>query len=924
MKSSRRPDYSARVPEAPQASSVQSAPSARADFREAVRAHHELVYRISYRIVGNHEDAEDVTQEVYLRLLRDAEALGRVISQRAWLARIAVNCSRTLLRSSKQRTRREQRWARQRELGREPEEPSMENRATVTRAIDTLPKKLWLPVVLHYQEGLKYREIATVLDCPEGTVAKRISTAKARLRDTLRHGGLAVLLPGLEASLAERPEISVPAGLPERLYRIGDSVAAAGAASALAGVSGMLAPRGGIAALRWGAATAFGLVAIALCLYWGGFFPGESGASGASGGGSVESSSASSGHAAATASDATGALSGAATAVDESGPAAVPTPHSMAAPLLYHGRVSDERGHPVVGATVALIERGVSAGRVEMQTDERGEYRMLGAAPAAAATEGAQFGFVTEPAEQDSTARVGRLRARGAAGEKNAASRGAGSAISMGAPGGAMIGVAVTQPLLLRVTAAGFVGQDSDSFASIDEPRRIDFTLLRTAELSGYVVAEDGRPIIGAQLHIVARSATSSVHSITTATVSEESGRYRFTELDLGTYLILADSPDHGPQFSIAEAGDRNVNFTLISSGALRARLSDEVGRKPPSIEGRLHDGERFVAYAISDRDGELEFADVPAGKYRLFVYRGALPLATREITIGGDGEPALAVTVPSGAVVRGVFRARDSKVAVTGYQVRLLWRGAGANPEHRWQTATVASDGSYAVTGLPPGEYRVFVTHGSRFARQTLPWGEPVTVMEGREQRLDLDLRALRAERREIQLTQADGTVAPRRFVRISLQDPSGSVEVASVVSGAQGQLNIALPNGVYRLWSYGMADRDSIPMVVDEGSAIISVTLPSAVPESEQDEALETLRPSAIEQYILHQKCDLAAVVRWFAAANVAVEAADPWYSNASNGRKLAPQRLPWPGFLSYLKRSGKVPVAVDGDIVRLGFAD
>ena len=52
------------------------------------------------------------------------------------------------------------------------------DREALDRALSELPEELRLPVVLHYREGLKYREIAEALECPQGTVATRVANAK--------------------------------------------------------------------------------------------------------------------------------------------------------------------------------------------------------------------------------------------------------------------------------------------------------------------------------------------------------------------------------------------------------------------------------------------------------------------------------------------------------------------------------------------------------------------------------------------------------------------------------------------------------------------------------------------------------------------------------------------------------------------------
>lgn len=189
----------------------ESSPLRRRDRRfilQAIDDYHDLVYRVAQRVHGNVADAEDTTQEVFLKLVSDAKSLRAAREPRAWLTRVVVNTARSRFRSDVRRQEREEAWA----VTQHQDGSRFDEIEELESALSELPEELRMPVVLHYQEGFKYREIAEALDCPLGTVATRVSTAKKRLESRLK-GGFATPLAGF--LFAARPE--VPAGTRERL-----------------------------------------------------------------------------------------------------------------------------------------------------------------------------------------------------------------------------------------------------------------------------------------------------------------------------------------------------------------------------------------------------------------------------------------------------------------------------------------------------------------------------------------------------------------------------------------------------------------------------------------------------------------------------------------------------------------------------------
>jgi RNA polymerase sigma-70 factor (ECF subfamily) len=164
-------------------------------FNALVDLYQRQVYSLCLRMLGTREAAEDATQEVFLSAYR---RLGdfRGGQFRSWLLRIATNVSIDELR-------RRKRYAvvpLEREAGGEavtveapdpkagPEELALgtELRASLERALATLPPEQRAAVVLADVQGLSYEEVAGVLGCSLGTVKSRIFRARERLRAFLQ------------------------------------------------------------------------------------------------------------------------------------------------------------------------------------------------------------------------------------------------------------------------------------------------------------------------------------------------------------------------------------------------------------------------------------------------------------------------------------------------------------------------------------------------------------------------------------------------------------------------------------------------------------------------------------------------------------------------------------------------------------------
>ena len=146
-----------------------------------------LAFRVAYGVLRSREDAEDVAQEAAVRAFRSFASLRNRDSFRAWLVRTAWRLAIDRRRSERRRGAREDAVCAAAVPPRSVEEVAAARQAEerVWRALDELPQKLRLVVVLGAIEGHGTREVAALLGLPEGTVKSRLHHARRLLVEKL-------------------------------------------------------------------------------------------------------------------------------------------------------------------------------------------------------------------------------------------------------------------------------------------------------------------------------------------------------------------------------------------------------------------------------------------------------------------------------------------------------------------------------------------------------------------------------------------------------------------------------------------------------------------------------------------------------------------------------------------------------------------
>lgn len=160
------------------------APISSASFEELYQRYATDILRVCYFYLGDRQRAEDVCQDVFVRLISTSPVLqeGR---EKAWLLKVAVNRCKDLWRGA---------WLKRVVLGSPAFElvpgpdtiGQMADRQEMMEAINRLPADFKEVILLHYYQGYGIGEIAEMMDLPEGTISSRLSRGRKKLESILK------------------------------------------------------------------------------------------------------------------------------------------------------------------------------------------------------------------------------------------------------------------------------------------------------------------------------------------------------------------------------------------------------------------------------------------------------------------------------------------------------------------------------------------------------------------------------------------------------------------------------------------------------------------------------------------------------------------------------------------------------------------
>jgi RNA polymerase sigma-70 factor, ECF subfamily len=163
-------------------------------FQTLVERHRSMVYRVAFQFAGNHHDAEDIAQDVFIKVFRSLDRFRQDAQLTSWLYRIIMNaCIDHRRRSRFSASAAFGEEAELRMLNAPEETPGPEERAyggeigqVLECEIGRLPKGQRLVFVMRHHQGMKLCEIAEALGLAEGTVKRQLHAAVHRLRQALR------------------------------------------------------------------------------------------------------------------------------------------------------------------------------------------------------------------------------------------------------------------------------------------------------------------------------------------------------------------------------------------------------------------------------------------------------------------------------------------------------------------------------------------------------------------------------------------------------------------------------------------------------------------------------------------------------------------------------------------------------------------
>lgn len=147
-------------------------------FSFAFKQFTDTVYRIALHNTSNSSDAEDVVQEVFIKLLESNKAFRDGEHLKAWLIRVTVNLCRDKFKKTSRETLVEN----------DVFQSSAEEKTDIIEAIMSLPKNYRNTIYLHYYEGYTTKEIGKILDTKENTVLSWLSRGREALRKELDGG----------------------------------------------------------------------------------------------------------------------------------------------------------------------------------------------------------------------------------------------------------------------------------------------------------------------------------------------------------------------------------------------------------------------------------------------------------------------------------------------------------------------------------------------------------------------------------------------------------------------------------------------------------------------------------------------------------------------------------------------------------------
>jgi RNA polymerase sigma-70 factor (ECF subfamily) len=164
-------------------------------FDYLVTQYQQRIYYTVIRIVVNHDDANDVVQEAFVKAYKNLDSFKEGFRFYTWLYRIAINSALNFIQHKKQRgeslesMKDEHRFDPKEKKDLEEEYVHTELQGNVREALENIPEDMRTVFILRVFEDMSYKEIAETMDISIGTVMSRLSRARTMLKSVLQKSG---------------------------------------------------------------------------------------------------------------------------------------------------------------------------------------------------------------------------------------------------------------------------------------------------------------------------------------------------------------------------------------------------------------------------------------------------------------------------------------------------------------------------------------------------------------------------------------------------------------------------------------------------------------------------------------------------------------------------------------------------------------
>ena len=148
-------------------------------FTPLAQRYMDTIFRLAFHYTKSQAEADDITQEVLLKLYRTDKQFESEAHVKHWLLRVTINRCKSFFRSAWQR----------KTTGLEddfPDTPFTPDETAVVEAVNRLPKKYRQVIYLYYIEGYATGEIAAILEMPQNTVLSQLARARKLLKTALK------------------------------------------------------------------------------------------------------------------------------------------------------------------------------------------------------------------------------------------------------------------------------------------------------------------------------------------------------------------------------------------------------------------------------------------------------------------------------------------------------------------------------------------------------------------------------------------------------------------------------------------------------------------------------------------------------------------------------------------------------------------